>query len=303
MAQTSGFFEAEWDAELYNEETQTYGDWDRKYLAEQFARYFSKFVSTGVMNDVPNQLKVSAGTGMNVIVSPGFAFINGFWYYNSEQLVLAVPLNETPSTRIDSVRVRWNAGTRSIDCIYVAGDITNVRSDLYYDLQVAQVSVEASASILTDEDITDTRANDLLCGLINLIKAEDVGDLSSLETSVKSSLVGAINSFSWNVLKNKPFVQLDANTLVARDNFLVVTHAEDDIVIAHQTFTFTNKQCTIFNNKITADSLADVFFDASSIAYAQQADISVETYDGYLTLTAETSPSGTIAGTIRVRVV
>ena len=115
MAVQSGFFEAEWDPELFNEETQTLGDWDRKYLAEQFARYFSKFVSTGVMNDTPNQLRVTAGSGMNVVVAVGFALINGYWCYNDDLLSLNVPLNESPSTRYDSVRVRWNFTTREIE--------------------------------------------------------------------------------------------------------------------------------------------------------------------------------------------
>lgn len=357
MAQTSGFFEAEWDPELYNEETQTLGDWDRKYLAEQFARYFSKFVSTGVMNDVENQLKVSAGTGLNVVVSPGFAFINGFWYYNSEQLVLAVPANETPSTRVDSVRVRWNASNREIEVVYITDDIINVRSDLYYDLQVAQVSVPASASMVIDSNITDVRANVDLCGLINLIKAEDIGDLDNLQTTVKSTIVGAINSvvgsigdlealrttnkesivkainyivgiigdmstlesevkntlvnainsIKWDTIMSKPFERIDANTLgtklVDGKATLVVNHSADDFVIASQKFVFTNLQCRINDNRITADSLADVYFTSASINYAQKAKISVETYAGYLIMTAVNAPTGNIYGMIKVRVV
>jgi hypothetical protein len=357
MAQTSGFFEAEWDAELFNEETQSYGDWDRKYLAEQFARYFSKFVSTGVMNDVENQLKVSAGSGMNVVVSPGFAFINGFWYYNTEQLVLAVPLNETPSTRYDSVRLRWNASDRAIECIYVADDITNIRNDLYYDLQLAQVSIAASASVVTDANITDVRSNETLCGLINLVKAEDIGDLDALTTSNKNTIVGAINSLvtvigslgslntevktsvvaainyivsiignlddlntlqkntlvnaintiKWAGVQAKPFDILDGSTITTKTidgkAALVAQHAADDIVIPYQQFVFTNLQCQINNAAITEDSLADVFFASNSIDYASKAKISVETYNGYLVLTAINAPTGNIYGTIRVRVV
>lgn len=357
MAQSSGFFEAEWDSELYNEETQTLGDWDRKYLAEQFARYFSKFVSTGVMNDVENQLKVTAGTGMQVVVSAGFAFINGFWYYNSEPFALAVPVNETPSTRIDSVRVRWNASHREIECVYIADDIVNVRSDLYYDLQLAQVSVPASASVITDANITDVRANEELCGLIKIVKAEDVGDLDNLETSNKNNvvsainslvaligdldalrtankesvvkainslvtiignledlrseekdtLVNAINSVKWNVLNNKPFEIIDSDTVKTKTingkTALYVDHMDKEFVLASQQFTFTNLQCRINDSRITADSLADVYFTSASINYAQKAKISVETYAGYLIMTAVNAPTGNIYGMIKVRVV
>lgn len=277
MSVQSGFFEAEWDPELFNEETQTLGDWDRKYLAEQFARYFSKFVSTGVMNDTPSQLRVSAGSGMNVVVSIGFALINGYWCYNDELLSLNVPLNETPSTRYDSVRVRWNATTRRIDIIYIADDIVNVRNDMYYDLQIAQIKVDPSTSAISDNDITDTRLNAELCGLINLIKAEDVGDIRNLETEDKTNIVNAINS---------------------------LIGEETEFIISHRTFTFDQTRiCTITDDRITSESLADVYFDSATFENAQRAVISVETYDGYLTLTAGRIPSGTISGTIKVRVV
>lgn len=278
MAIQSGFFEAEWDPELWNEETHEYGDWDRKYLAEQFARYFSKFVSTGVMNDEPNQLKVSAGTGMNVVVAPGFAYINGYWCYNDMPLTLTVPLNESPSSRYDSVRIRWNSTTRKIEALYIADDIVNVRNDMYYDLQLAQIKVDPSVSSISSEDITDVRFNDELCGLIVLPKAEDIGNIDNLRTVDKTNLVSAINS-------------------------LVGT--EDEFIISHRTFEFdtTTRKCTIVDSRITAASLADVYFDSETFNAAQQANITVETYLGYLELIAARNPANEIAGTIKVRVV
>jgi len=278
MAVQSGFFEAEWDPELWNEETHEYGDWDRKYFAEQFARYFSKFVSTGVMNDTPNQLKVSAGTGMTVVVSAGFAYINGFWCYNDLPLTLNVPLNESPSSRYDSVRVRFNATTRRIEVLYIADDIVNVRNDTYYDLQLAQIKVDPSVSSITSDAITDVRFNETLCGLIVLPKAEDIGNLNNLQTEDKTNLVNAINS-------------------------LITTPSE--FIVSHREFTFdsTTRTYTYEDQRITAESLADVYFDSTTFEAAQRADISVETYAGYLILTASRNPAGTIAGTIKVRVV
>ena len=249
MAVESGFFESEWDPELYNEETHEYGDWDRKYVAEQFARYFSKFISNGVMNDVVDQLKVTASEisgQMAVVVSSGFAFINGFWCYNDDPLTLAVPSNETPSTRYDSVRVRWNFNTRRIDIIYIADDIVNVRNEYYYDLQIAQIKVDPSVSEITNNDITDTRSDKSLCGLVS---------------------------------------------------------KSEEFIIDNEEFTFVNKVCTISDARITNTSLADVYFDSLSFDEAERVGISVETYNGYLTLTAERTPTSAISGTIKVRMV
>jgi hypothetical protein len=201
------------------------------------------------MNDVVEQLKVTASEisgQMAVIVSSGFAFINGFWCYNDEPITLNVPTNETSSTRYDSIRVRWNATTRQINIIYVTDDVVNIRNDYYYDLQIAQIKVDPSVSEITNSDITDTRADKQLCGLVN---------------------------------------------------------KSDEFVIDNSTFTFVNKVCTISDARITNTSLADVYFDSSCIDEVQRVNISVETYDGYLTLTAERTPTSAISGTIKVRVV
>lgn len=285
MSVQSGFFEAEWDPELYNEETQAYGDWDRKYLAEQFARYFSKFTSTGVMNDEPNQLKVSAGSGMNVTVAIGFAFIKGFWCYNDEPLLLNVPLNESPSTRYDSVRVRWNATTRRIEILYIADDIVNVRNDIYYDLQIAQIKVDPGTSIISDSDITDTRYDSTLCGLIDIVKPEDVAALESDVTDIINGTTTVGNASN----------AANATTAGSVSN--------DFILKNQQALSFTNKVCTISDSRITADSLADVYFTNATMQAASKASITVETSAGTLTLTAAREPEIILVASIRIRVV
>lgn len=285
MAVQSGFFESEWDPELYNEETQSYGDWDRKYLAEQFARYFSKFTSTGVMNDEPNQLKVTAGSGMNVIVSPGFAFIKGFWLYNDELVSLSVPLNETPSTRYDSVRVRWNATTRRIELLYIADDIINVRNDTYWDLQIAQIKVNPSSSSISSSDITDTRYDTELCGLIDIVKPEDVADLEADVTNIINGTTAV------------------GNATHATNADIAASVSNDFILKNKQALSFTNKVCTISDSRITADSLADVYFTNATMQAASKASITVETSAGEVTLTAAREPETILVASIRIRVV
>lgn len=79
--------------------------------------------------------------------------------------------------------------------------------------------------------------------------------------------------------------------------------ANDFILINQQSLTFTDNICIISDNRITSDSLADVHFTTDTIDIAESADISVETYDGNVKLTASNSPTGTIKATIRIRVV
>lgn len=79
--------------------------------------------------------------------------------------------------------------------------------------------------------------------------------------------------------------------------------ANDFILINQQALIFTNKICTIADSRITADSLADVYFTADSINIAENAVISVETYNGSLELVAGREPEGTVQASIHIRVV
>lgn len=66
---------------------------------------------------------------------------------------------------------------------------------------------------------------------------------------------------------------------------------------------FYGKICTIEDTRITADTLVDVYFTADTIETAGKADISVETINGAIKLTAENEPEGTIKASIKVRVI
>ena len=77
----------------------------------------------------------------------------------------------------------------------------------------------------------------------------------------------------------------------------------DFILVNQQELTFTNNVATISDERITANSLADVYFTSDTIDIAEDADISVETNTGNVVLTAATEPTGTIKATIRIRVV
>lgn len=78
---------------------------------------------------------------------------------------------------------------------------------------------------------------------------------------------------------------------------------KDFILINQQGLNFTNNICTIFDERITGNSLADVYFTSDTIATAENADIYVETYDKNVKLTANNPFTGTIKATIRIGVI
>lgn len=168
--QHSGFFESEYDAE-----SQSY---DREYLAEQFAQYFSLFIGNGVFISPADQLKVIAGEGLKVIVTEGWAFINGLWYHNDADLELNVTPNTESFSRTDSVMCRLNTAEREITSIVLSNETDVTRDGNYYDLKLAEISIAVASTAITTEMITDTRMNESVCGfvkgLVDVVSTEEL---------------------------------------------------------------------------------------------------------------------------------
>ena len=52
---------------------------DRRYKAEEWAAYFASFIGNGVFPLPSFGLQVVADSGMNVVLHPGKAWINGYF--------------------------------------------------------------------------------------------------------------------------------------------------------------------------------------------------------------------------------
>lgn len=160
-----GFF----DANLVGEE------YDRVYLAAQFAAYFASFIGNGVYAEHSNQLQVVAmpTPQMQVGVEKGQGWINGYWYENTDTMYLPIEVADGVLNRIDSIVLRlgfaernmWlmvKKGTPAINPI--APEVT--RTADYYDLQLATISIPASSIRITQAQIQDTRMNQDVCGWV-----------------------------------------------------------------------------------------------------------------------------------------
>lgn len=160
-----GFFDAYLNGEEY----------DRVYLAAQFAAYFASFIGNGVYAEHSNQLQVVAmpTPQMQVGVEKGQGWINGYWYENTDTMYLPIEVADGVLNRIDSIVLRlgfternmWlmvKKGTPAVNPI--APEVT--RTADYYDLQLATVSIPASSIRITQAQIQDTRMNQDICGWV-----------------------------------------------------------------------------------------------------------------------------------------
>jgi hypothetical protein len=147
---------------------------DRQYNAADFAAYFGDLVSNGIFYRNSDNLKVLPASGMNVLVQPGSAWINGYHYQNTEPLDLLIPTANGVNPRIDRVVLRWDNLARSINLAIKTGypsvnpwaiDLT--RNDEVYELGIAEVLIPSSAMTISPGNISDTRLDPYLCGLVN----------------------------------------------------------------------------------------------------------------------------------------
>lgn len=181
---------------------------DRLYTDDDFTNYFKQFISNGVYGNPSNQLKVvSLNNNMQVTVYQGAGFINGRGYMLTEADKKVTINNSTANNRRDIIVLRADPYvTRSINIIYRAGTAgtnpvkpTLVRTSDIWELELAEILVRANTTSILATDITDSRLNNAVCGIVTgLIQQVDT---SSLFNSYQSALTLAQNNI--NTFENK----------------------------------------------------------------------------------------------------
>lgn len=148
---------------------------DREYSADEFAKYFRQFLTTGLYhkNNVPS-LKVTATSGLGTKVEAGSAFLEGYMYRNTSDKVLTHAAADVTNPRIDRVVIQLDRSLakRTIQAIVKKGmPATNPlppalqRDDIIFEISLAQVRVNAGSATITS--VTDERLNESVAGLVS----------------------------------------------------------------------------------------------------------------------------------------
>lgn len=147
-------------------------DHDRVYNADSFSDWLKKFFTTGVFE---GDLFVTAVSGMTISVGTGYVNVGGkvMIYDTTTQFTLDPANGIYP--RIDTVVVERNDTDRDFYLKVVTGDYSNlnnpiptppVRGGGIYQLVLAQIYVGAGVTEITQANITDTRSDPDLCGIV-----------------------------------------------------------------------------------------------------------------------------------------
>lgn len=146
---------------------------DRTYDSADWADYFASFVGNGVFAQPASGCQVRADSGMKIKVSAGKLWINGYYSVNTSDYSLALSAADGTDPRYDRVVARLDLNQRTTVLTVVKGTAAAVpsipaltRNGNIYDLCLAVIAVKSGATAITQADITDTRTDETVCGIV-----------------------------------------------------------------------------------------------------------------------------------------
>ena len=153
-------------------------------LRQIYKRYFTNGVF-GISDSTCFQVSVATG-GAGVSIAPGACQIQGATGYEENAVTLEITPNSANLPRIDTVvaRLNDNSDFRSIyfDILEGTPAVTPTapaltQSDSIWELGLCNIARAANSSVITNSNITDTRADSARCGYVTAIQQLDTASL------------------------------------------------------------------------------------------------------------------------------
>ena len=144
--------------------------------AADVAAYLAGLTS-GVFSSAED-FPVTAAGGLKVTVGAGRGWVHpsrftGYSITKRESDTLTMPLADPSLPRIDRIVIRYDAGARAASLQVLQGTASSTptapaisRTELIYDLCLAEITRPAGSTSITTGQITDTRLDEALCGIV-----------------------------------------------------------------------------------------------------------------------------------------
>ena len=144
--------------------------------AADVAAYLAGLISGVFSGD--EDFPVTAAGGLKVTVGAGRGWVHpsrftGYSITKREADTLTMPLADPSLPRIDRIVIRYDAGARAASLQVLQGTASSTptapaisRTELIYDLCLAEITRPAGSTSITTGQITDTRLDEALCGIV-----------------------------------------------------------------------------------------------------------------------------------------
>lgn len=141
--------------------------YDRAVDADFFRWMWRLFFTNGVFANPSSNFQVLAHSGMIVRVKPGACFIQGATGIEENNTDLAIEKAEELTNRTDLIVLRVDFTQNRRLSVEVKKNTTELRRDAdIWELQLAKIDVKALTQQIRQSDITDTRLNSDVCGVV-----------------------------------------------------------------------------------------------------------------------------------------
>ena len=149
---------------------------DYDFDAADVAAYLAGLTSGVFSGD--EDFPVTAAGGLKVTVGAGRGWVHpsrftGYSITKRESDTLTMPLADPSLPRIDRIVMRYDAGARAASLQVLQGTASSTptapaisRTELIYDLCLAEITRPAGSTSISTGQITDTRLDEALCGLV-----------------------------------------------------------------------------------------------------------------------------------------
>jgi hypothetical protein len=202
---------------------------DRTYNADDINEFFDGVYSDGVFKGYDATLEVTPGEGMSISVAGGKALALGKYIRNNGALNLSISGSGTLP--------RYDAVVAGVELEERAGDIyikegTPASSPAYpeildtatkKELCLAYIYVAAGATTITESNITDTRADESVCGYVQLTNVSAVPKIyrNSVEITTAGTSNVSIGIPEFDAGNDELFVYLDGGLLIEAEDYTI----------------------------------------------------------------------------------
>ncbi len=218
--------------------------YDRAISSAPLRKLIGKLMTDGVLPNPSTNMQVSAGSGMNVLIEPGFAICAGGLKLEESQRTLAIQAADTTHDRIDTVVLRWNDNDSERICdFYIVQGVpaTNplrpslTRTESIWEIGLADLFINSNSTVISNQRITDTRYESERCGIISAISTFDTttlykqvqADLAEFKSKEQTDFA------NWyEHMKEQLSEDAAGNLQLQLDNIVAITNAEIDEAVA-----------------------------------------------------------------------
>lgn len=200
-------------------------------------------------------------------------------------------INKLPTDYVDSVAdvYKYKLTEKSANVYEVADKTEYTEVGSFWTAEDINTSNSVVNAINEEETATQKRIADITSGALqdSMIEAEETIDAPTFQ------------KFKELIMLNEtPFDGSESVTVEDTDK---VSNNDSFILAKNKSLSFSSGVCKITDARIKVDSLANVMFSKDSISEAYRCVVTVDTYDGYLEISAKRTPNVTLVASILIR--